>query len=132
MRRPRSTGEATVAETPPVPTDALRAAEEALAEVIERCSAAGVAPDRSYLASVVVAAAWPFGVAAGRTQLAADLGATFDRIAASERESLVSTPPEYVEDQVRYRARAVAFKRSAGIVRQTARESPRLGDTPDA
>lgn len=59
------------------------------------------------------------GVAAGRTQAATELAATFSRIADSERQSLVSTPPEYFEEQVRYRARSAAFGRAAEIAERS-------------
>lgn len=63
---------------------------------------------------------WQQGWRACAEKLAAD----FDRIASSTRESLVSTPPEYVEERITHAARAAAFARSAEIARGLMEHAP--------
>jgi hypothetical protein len=54
-------------------------------------------------------------------QVAEKFAATFDRIARSTCESMISTPPEYRDEIIRHKGRQSAFERCAEIARDEVR-----------
>lgn len=58
----------------------------------------------------------------GRDDRAAELAKIFERIASSEHESFICTPPEYPAERATRAIRRDAFRRAAEIVKSGARQ----------